>query len=254
MDDAIAKATPRGDSDWVIAKYDDLTAEETKLPDAWLSRVYHCNRLQPPDSAEKIVTARKKLWAMVFSNKWTTNSPIPKPGSIVERKAVDSTVKIGVLNEDAQTSKKRKADGTMVGVPAWRARGADVFIKVNVKWQRLDLTFPLCDSRGSTFATDIDFTPIPGSSLPQQKGYCTSRWDRAEPRRLGRVNTDFVVYWTRNALLFSLKNKLNGRMSRNADLPGAQNPAAIAGQPILPIDETPVDLSKLTHIQLCNDV
>ncbi|KAF6820075.1 hypothetical protein CPLU01_12849, partial [Colletotrichum plurivorum] len=184
---------------------------------------------------------------------------VPIPGPVDDRAAACSIIKVGTLDRDAEAPNKRKANGDMSPPPPHRCRGADVFIKVNINWTVEDLTFPLCDVRGRSFASDIAFTKSPGLTWGQAKGDCTSKWDRAELRRLGRHNTSWLVYWTRQRLLSGLKSGLRGREIyiddyvqddddpyANAHLPPGQAPQAL--------EDVPVDLGKLEYIRLCADV
>ncbi|KAK2753200.1 hypothetical protein CKAH01_17603 [Colletotrichum kahawae] len=223
------------------------------MPDDWLPRLHRCNRMGTLDSQEEQETARQKIWTLVFDG-WNTDSPIPTHTISGDHKATDGIVKIGVLNEDAPSSRKRKADGSMAPVPACRSRGADVFIKVKVHWQHEDLCFPFCDSRGIAFASDISFRKIPGSSLGRLKGECSSRWDSIEVSRGRRENNELVAYWTRNTLVSSLKNNLRGRGDLDAvGLPGSRTTATLAGRSTMEIDQV-IDLQKLTYIKLCIDI
>ncbi|KAK1852993.1 hypothetical protein CCHR01_04343 [Colletotrichum chrysophilum] len=238
---------------WLIKTYDDLTPEEKSIPDDWLPRLHHCNRMGVLDSQEKKEAARQKIWALVFDG-WNTDSPIPKPTSPGGSKAEDGIVKIGVLNEDAPSCRKRKADGSMAPLPARRSRGADVFIKAKAHWLRQDLCFPLCDSRGLAFASNISYRKLPGSTLGRLKGECSSRWDSTEVYRGRKANNELVAYWARNKLVFSLKNNWRGRGDPEAvGLPGSQTTATLEGRPTMEIDQI-IDLGKLTYIKLCIDI
>ncbi|KAI8196707.1 hypothetical protein KHU50_010063 [Colletotrichum sp. SAR 10_65] len=238
---------------WLIKTYDGLTPEEKSIPDDWLPRLHHCNRMGALDSQEKKEAARQKIWALVFDG-WNTDSPIPKPTSPGGNKATDGIVKIGVLNEDAPSSRKRKADGSMAPLPARRSRGADVFIKAKAHWLRQDLCFPLCDSRGIAFASNISYRKLPGSTLGRLKGECSSRWDSIEVYRGRKANNELVAYWARNKLVFSLKNNWRGRGDPEAvGLPGSQTTATLEGRPTMEIDQI-IDLGKLTYIKLCIDI
>ncbi|KAI8282725.1 hypothetical protein K4K60_003265 [Colletotrichum sp. SAR11_57] len=171
-----------------------------------------------------------------------------------ESKATDGIVKIGVLDEDAPSSRKRKADGSMAPVPARRSRGADVFIKAKAHWLRQDLCFPLCDSRGIAFASNISYRKLPGSTLGRLKGECSSRWDSIEVYRGRKANNELVAYWARHKLVFSLKNNWRGRGDPEAvGLPGSRTTATLEGQPTMEIDQI-IDLGKLTYIKLCIDI
>lgn len=238
---------------WLIKTYDDLTPEEKSIPDDWLPRLHQCNRMGALDSQEKKEAARQKIWALVFDG-WDTDSPIPKPTSPGESKATDGIVKIGVLDEDAPSSRKRKADGSMAPVPAWRSRGADVFIKAKAHWRRQDLCFPLCDSRGIAFASNISYRKLPGSTLGRLKGECSSRWDSIEVYRGRKANNELVAYWARNKLVFFFKNNWRGRGDPEAvGLPGSRTTATLEGRPTMEIDQI-IDLGKLTCIKLCIDI
>ncbi|KAJ0168373.1 hypothetical protein CTA2_6743 [Colletotrichum tanaceti] len=196
--------------------------------------------------------ARKKLWEEVFSNNWNSTKTFFEPGPVAPRTAAESTVMIGTLDEDAAVSKKRKADGTMVEGDSkpWRSAGAAVFIKVNTIWEQSDLTFPFCDARGGNFATNIKFTWTQGMDSSQAKADCTMKWDRSELSRVGKINTDWVVYWVRSKLLHGLKYGLNGRLALGD---GQPNPVAEGGQRTMDINRA-VDPKKIQHIRLCADV
>ncbi|EQB52333.1 hypothetical protein CGLO_08062 [Colletotrichum gloeosporioides Cg-14] len=249
LEEESQQAGPR----WLIKTYDDLTPEEKSIPDDWLPRLHHCNRMGTLDSLEKKEAARQKIWALVFDG-WDTDSPIPKPTNPGGSKATDGIVKIGVLDEDAPSSRKRKADGSMAPVPAWRSRGADVFIKAKAHWRRQDLCFPLCDSRGIAFASNISYRKLPGSSLGRLKGECSSRWDSIEVYRGRKANNELVAYWARNKLMVSLKNNWRGRGDPDAvGLPGSRTTATLPGRSTMEIDQI-IDLGKLTYIKLCMDI
>ncbi|KAF5483338.1 hypothetical protein CGCF413_v015348 [Colletotrichum fructicola] len=238
---------------WLLKTYDDLTPEEKSIPDDWLPHLHHCNRMGALESQEKKEAARQKIWILVFDG-WDTDSPIPEPTSPGESKATDGIVKIGVLDEDAPSSRKRKADGSMAPVPARRSRGADVFIKAKAHWLRQDLCFPLCDSRGIAFASNISYRKLPGSTLGRLKGECSSRWDSIEVYRGRKANNELVAYWARHKLVFSLKNNWRGRGDPEAvGLPGSRTTATLEGQPTMEIDQI-IDLGKLTYIKLCIDI
>ncbi|KAF4813011.1 hypothetical protein CGCTS75_v013869 [Colletotrichum tropicale] len=238
---------------WLIKTYDDLTPEEKTIPDDWLPRLHHCNRMGALDSQEKKEAARQKIWALVFDG-WNTDSPIPKPTSTGGSKATDGIVKIGVLNEDAPSSRKRMVNGCMAPVPARRSRGADVFIKAKAHFLRQDLCFPLCDSRGIAFASNISYRKLPGSTLGRLKGECSSRWDSIEVYRGRKTNNELVAYWSRNKLVFSLKNNWRGRGEPEAvGLLGSRTTATLEGRPTMKIDQI-IDLGKLTYIKLCIDI
>ncbi|KAI8169437.1 hypothetical protein K4K49_011798 [Colletotrichum sp. SAR 10_70] len=238
---------------WLLKTYDDLTPEEKSIPDDWLPHLHHCNRMGALDSQKKKEAARQKIWTLVFDG-WDTDSPIPEPTSPGESKATDGIVKIGVLDEDAPSSRKRKADGSMAPVPPWRSRGADVFIKVKAHWLRQDLCFPLCDSRGIAFASNISYRKLPGSTLGRLKGECSSRWDSIEVYRGRKANNELVAYWARNKLVISLKNNWRGRADPEAvGLPGSRTTATLEGRPTMEIDQT-IDLGKLTYVKLCIDI
>ncbi|KAJ0161870.1 hypothetical protein CTA2_5459 [Colletotrichum tanaceti] len=237
-----------------VAKYADLTSEETKIADDWLPRLYQCNRMEPLDTAEKKETARKHIWALVFSNNWNSNCIVPAPAKAPERTACQSTIQVGTLNRDAEQAKKKRRDGSMAPIPLQRSRGAAVFIKVNIHWIQEDMTFPLCDAKGSNFSTDIDYARLPNLNYWQAKGDCTATWDRAQLRRIGGQNTELVVHWIRNALKFSLKHRNRGRECTSPGKPAdASNSATVTEQPAMPIYQT-VDLGRLTFINLCADI
>ncbi|KAK1987054.1 hypothetical protein LZ30DRAFT_684879 [Colletotrichum cereale] len=163
---------------------------------------------------------------LVFQDGWDTNTPFLEPGPIPPRTASASSIQIGVLSRNADVSKKRRADGTTVNTKAWRSAGAPVFMKVNTIWEQRDMTFPFCDSRGGGFAANIQFTWNPGFTFAGAKGMCTGNWDAAELRRVGRVNTDWVVYWVRNRLLANLRDGT----SRDPESTSALEGSGKAGQ------------------------
>lgn len=112
------------------------------------------------------------------------------------------------------------------------------------------MTFPLCDTKGSNFSTDVNYSRLEGLNYWQAKGDCTAKWDRSQLRRIGGQNTELVAYWIRNALNFSTKHNNRGRGSADPrGIPGQVNPAAVAGQPTMPINQA-VILSKLIFIFL----
>ncbi|GJD00384.1 hypothetical protein ColKHC_09209 [Colletotrichum higginsianum] len=86
----------------------------------------------------------------------------------------------------------------------------------------------------------------------QAKADCTVKWDRSELSRVGKINTDWVVYWVRSKLLHGLKYGLNGRLALGR-LDGRPNPEAQDGQRTMGIDRA-VDPTKIQHIRLCADV
>lgn len=211
LDTEFATQARQSEASQALKSSEDLNDAETYLADDLLIVFYEKNRLGSLNTLEEKKEARDTLWDLVFGNNWDTNCPIPTPSVLGERAAVDSTIMVGTLDQDAETSNKRKASGEMSPPPPHRCRGAEVFIKVNVNWAVEDLTFPLCDARGRNFAADVAFTKSPGLTWGRAKGDCTGNWDRAELRRLGRYNTSWLVYWTRQRLLFGLAHGLRGR-------------------------------------------
>ncbi|KAF4773198.1 hypothetical protein HER10_EVM0006252 [Colletotrichum scovillei] len=197
-----------------------------------MERHHECSRLWRLDTAEEKEAARAKIWELAFTN-WDTNTPVPQPARAVARKTKDSIVKIGVLTEDAKPSKKIHGDSTSIAVSDPRprrphSRGDD------------SLKFKACDARGSYFPFGTRYEQTLGYPIFTTKEDCIASWDRDELRRLGRANTQLMIYWTRNALLLSLKNGLES----------CEN----AKQTTLTIDETPPDLEKLIHVKLVSDV
>ncbi|KAJ0383051.1 hypothetical protein COL922a_011280 [Colletotrichum nupharicola] len=234
---------------WLIKTYDDLTPEEKTIPDDWLPHLHHCNRMGALDSQEKKEAARQKIWTLVFDG-WDTDSPIPKPTRPGGSKATDSIVKIGVLKRMLPVPES----GRLMDPWLPRSRGADVFIKAKAHWPRQDLCFPLCDSRGIAFASNISYRKLPGSTLGRLKGECSSRWDSIEVYRGRKANTELVAYWARNKLVFSLKNNWRGRRDpEDVGLPGSRTTATLEGWPTMKIDQI-IDLGKLTYIKLCIDI
>ncbi|KXH46052.1 hypothetical protein CSAL01_04270 [Colletotrichum salicis] len=157
------------------------------------------------------------------------------------------------------------ADGSSVPAPASRphgprSRGADVFIKANINWAIKDLGFSLCDARGANFTSDIKFEWTHGYYPSFSMGECAKCWDRDEPRRMCLVNIHLIVYWTRNELLYSLKNNLGGH--DEASLAEARtivrwpsNSTDVAAQLPYVIDKTPDNANALlTSVKLCADI
>ncbi|KAK1638041.1 hypothetical protein BDP81DRAFT_392665 [Colletotrichum phormii] len=242
----IAACDKRRAAGWPLRKYNDLTASEKEIPDRWMARFYECNHLGKLDTAEARETARAKLWGLVFST-WDTDSSPPQPARLVARKTTDSIFKIGILREDVEPSKKRKADDSSVPAPASRphgprSRGADVFIKADINWATEDLGFSLCDARGANFTSDIKFEWTHGYYPSFAMEECAK------------------VYWNRYELLYSLKNNLGGR--DEASLPEARtivrwpsNSTDVAAQLPYVIDKTPDNANELlTSVKLCADL
>ncbi|KAF6814107.1 hypothetical protein CMUS01_12711 [Colletotrichum musicola] len=164
-----------------LSSPDDLTREELSIPEEWIPNLLTCDRISTqPIDAETMELTRKKIWDLVF-REWHTDKPIKKPRVAPSRTADESTLQIGVLTKDAAvSSQKRKAGQESMAVPAHRRAGAAVYIKVKPNSQMELLDFPLCDSRGANFATDIEFSRLPGTTAGNSYGDCTKYYDQAE--------------------------------------------------------------------------
>lgn len=170
----LRQSAHRSDSRWVVGSYSELTEHEQRLVDRWMMRLYEHNRVPVPEGNEAIEKARKLMWDLAFSGNWDSNSPIPAPKKARERTADESTVLIGTLLRDAEVSRKRSANGDARPVAQHRRQDAEVYLKINIKWQLENIVFMLCDSKGANFGPHIDFEMREGYHLGLAKGLCTA--------------------------------------------------------------------------------
>ncbi|KAF6786608.1 hypothetical protein CSOJ01_15377 [Colletotrichum sojae] len=225
-----------------LSSFLQLTTEQKKIADTWIEPLYKNNRaLAEIDTQAGFDAARERIWDLVFGG-WDTNTTISQAANARPRSATVGMVKFGTLTRDAPPSKKRKPGEAEPTVPEHRRAGAPVYKKIQPDFRGRNLWFPLCDENGTMFGTkfdhNIEYDKLPGITTGSTHGKCSQDWDAAERERIGRANTEWVVFCLRTRLCDSIKHSVDS------------NSPAVAGNSATIIDDN-ADLSKLQYINLC---
>ncbi|KAK7435094.1 hypothetical protein CaCOL14_011201 [Colletotrichum acutatum] len=236
----MAASEARSDSLRILSNYHDLSDAQKAIPERWMDAYIECTRMEEMDTPEArrhaLAERIRELWDLVFTN-WDTNTMVSSPMPAAKRQAAHTAMYVGTLAEDdsvsAATNARAKKSHAVPAAPAWRQRGAAVFIRVILIWAGNDLTFPFVDVKGSIFQSSIRYDLAENMTIDHAKGHLTSQWDKAELGRLGKANTSLMVHGCRNALLKDLRSD---------------------GQPGVANDEYYPDLSEMLHIERCGDV
>ncbi|KAL0942945.1 uncharacterized protein CTRU02_200831 [Colletotrichum truncatum] len=127
-----------------LSRSNEWIDEEKKIPDDFLPKPFKTNRVSTGlTTGAEMDAAQVRSWELVLQDNWNTNKPFYKPELVPPLTAQHDTILIGLLDIDAEISRKRKADNTPGATKSWRAAGAAVFIKVNTIREQEDITFPL---------------------------------------------------------------------------------------------------------------